>query len=288
MGKGSSKPEDFGPSDYSRSKSKSVHTISKPKSFKKHINVKIDENGKLVGMPELWVDLLKISPEMVEYTINVDELDENVKPIEPDENILNAIQSLKPGKFTIYTRNKIEGESCEYNVELDEHEEMGIKGLPDSWDNELREGGLTKKDVQDNPLEVLETLDCISRSKTGSLHPLPTNSEYRKLEEKSIVFIKSDPSENYIILDELGEGGFGKVYKTVKIEDQQYYAMKHIDITCAKQKIYIGNEITLMKSMDHKNIVKLYETYMYKGRIFLFMEYLDGGCLTPIVEELQN
>jgi hypothetical protein len=51
------------------------------------------------------------------------------------------------------------------------------------------------------------------RQKTGSLHPLPTNSEYRKREKEKIVFIKSDPSKDFIILEELGEGGFGKVYK---------------------------------------------------------------------------
>lgn len=63
--------------------------------------------------------------------------------------------------------------------------------------------------------------------------------------------------------------------------------MKYIDITSNKQKIYIGNEITIMKSMDHKNIVQLYEVYMFKGRIFMIMEYLDGGCLTPLVEHLK-
>ena len=101
------------------------------------------------------------------------------------------------------------------------------------------------------------------RQKAGSLHPLPTCSEYRKREQECIVFIKSNPSEDYIILDELGEGGFGKVYKCVQIKNQQVYAMKHIDITSSKQKIYIGNEITIMKTMDHQNIVKLYETYLY-------------------------
>jgi len=123
------------------------------------------------------------------------------------------------------------------------------------------------------------------RQKTGSLHPLPTNSEYRKCEKDNIVFIKANPSDDYIILDELGEGGFGKVYKCVNIKNKDVFAMKHIDITSSKQKIYIGNEITLMKVMEHKNIVKLYETYMYKGRIFMFMEYMDGGCLTPVVED---
>jgi serine/threonine protein kinase len=63
--------------------------------------------------------------------------------------------------------------------------------------------------------------------------------------------------------------------------------MKYIDITSNKQKIYIGNEITIMKSMDTKNIVKLHEVYMYKGRIFMIMEYMDGGCVTPVVEDMK-
>lgn len=161
-----------------------------------------------------------------------------------------------------------------------------MRGLPEQWKKELKESNLTKEDVKNNPKGVLEMLDSLQRTKSRSVYPLPTNSEYRKLEEKSIVFTKTNPQDDYIILQVLGEGGFGKVYKTVQIEDGQFYAMKMIDITSNKQKIYIGNEITIMKTIDHKNIVKLYDTYMYQGRIFMFMEFLDGGCLTPIVEEL--
>jgi len=224
---------------------------------------------------------------MVQYSVDTDELDEAVAPIYPDEKIINQVYSFKPGKFIITLQSESDSEERKFDVEIDETEEWGIRGLPAEWKHELKQSGFTKKDVIEHPMEVLETLNWIQRTKTGSLHPLPTNSEYRKREQESIVFIKSNPSNDYIILDELGEGGFGKVYKWVKISNQEVYAMKHIDITSNKQKIYIGNEITLMKSVDHKNIVKLYETYMHKGRIFLFMEYLDGGCLTPVVEDFK-
>lgn len=125
------------------------------------------------------------------------------------------------------------------------------------------------------------------RQKTGSLHPLPTNSEYRRKEKENIVFIKSDPSQDFIILNEIGEGGFGKVYRCASNKDSEIYALKYIDITSQKQKIYIGNEITIMKITDHSNVVKLHDVYLHKGRIFMIMDYMDGGCLTPVVEDLK-
>lgn len=238
-------------------------------------------------MPEMWANLLKLSPDIVEDTIDTDSLDEWVAPEEPDDRILNNVYSFKPGKFIITIQSQDGSEDRKVDVELNKDKSNGIDGLPQEWEEELAASGFTKKDVLENPMEVLETLGCLRRQKTGSLHPLPSNSEYRRKEKENIIFKKAQPDEDYIILNELGEGGFGKVFKCVKISDQEVYAMKHIDITSQKQKIYIGNEITIMKTTSHKNIVKLYDTYMHKGRIFLFMEYMDGGCLTPVVEDFK-
>jgi uncharacterized protein YuzE len=59
-----------------RSRTNTEHSISDPQNFKSHIKVKFDEKGKIIGMPELWVDLLKISPEMVEYSVDTEEYDD--------------------------------------------------------------------------------------------------------------------------------------------------------------------------------------------------------------------
>jgi hypothetical protein len=47
---------------------KGPHSISHPSEFKSHINVKLDEDGKFVGLPEMWVELLEISPELAPCT----------------------------------------------------------------------------------------------------------------------------------------------------------------------------------------------------------------------------
>lgn len=40
-----------------------------------------------------------------------------------------------------------------------------------------------------------------------------------------------------------------------------------------------------MKSLENTTyIVRYQEAYLYKSRIWIFMEYLDYGCLTPILE----
>ena len=289
MGKSNSKEQDFSSYGCGSGKTGKGHTISGPTNFVEGIQIKYDADGKLIGMPEMWVDLLELSPKIIASKLSMDEIDENVRPEDPDEGILKHIKTSKPGKFTVYMKeNEDDEKEAEYDVEIDENSELGVKGLPDSWKKKLKESNLTKSDVTANPIQVMEMLDTMQRDKSGSIYPFPTNSEYRLLEKKSIVFSKNNPQDEYIILEVLGEGGFGKVYKTVKIDNGEVYAMKMIDVTSNKQKIYIGNEITIMKTINQKNVIKLYDTYMYQGRIFLFMEFLDGGCLTPVVEELKE
>ena len=41
----------------------------------------------------------------------------------------------------------------------------------------------------------------------------------------------------------------------------------------------IQEEVTILNKLDHPNIVKYYETYADDGRIYLVMEYIDGGEL---------
>lgn len=46
----------------------------------------------------------------------------------------------------------------------------------------------------------------------------------------------------------------------------------------------IRNEIALMSICDHENIVKYHDGYYFKDRFWIFIEYMDSGCLTDILE----
>ena len=36
---------------------------------------------------------------------------------------------------------------------------------------------------------------------------------------------------------------------------------------------------------ENENVIKCFEAFDYRQRLWIFLEYMDGGCLTPIVEE---
>lgn len=44
------------------------------------------------------------------------------------------------------------------------------------------------------------------------------------------------------------------------------------------------NEIALMTLCRHENIVRYIEGYLYKERFWLFLEFMDSGCLTSMLE----
>lgn len=59
--------------------------------------------------------------------------------------------------------------------------------------------------------------------------------------------------------------------------------MKFLDIETDKQRKYISNEITLMKSLSHPNILKIDDAIMNEKTMYMFMEFMDGGSLTDII-----
>lgn len=59
------------------------------------------------------------------------------------------------------------------------------------------------------------------------------------------------------------------------------YAVKSIQLSLVQQ-IYLDelkNEIEVLRSLDHPNIVKAYEVYETRRNIFVVMEYCSGGDL---------
>ncbi|KAJ7955329.1 Non-specific serine/threonine protein kinase [Quillaja saponaria] len=80
----------------------------------------------------------------------------------------------------------------------------------------------------------------------------------------------------------LGEGNFGKVKLANNIESGQPFAVKIIE----KSKIVnlnvtdqIKREIATLKLLKHPNVVRLYEVLASKTRIYMVLEYVNGGEL---------
>ena len=47
-------------------------------------------------------------------------------------------------------------------------------------------------------------------------------------------------------------------------------------------------EIELLKKLDHPNIIKLYDLYMYKGFYYVVTEYCKGGSVLNIAKVIKT
>ncbi len=94
------------------------------------------------------------------------------------------------------------------------------------------------------------------------------------------------PSDYYHKISLLGVGGFGSVMKVRHTITGEYRAMKIIkrEDSIGFNEDSIFEEIKILKSLDHPNIIKIYEFFQDQKNFYLITEYCDGGdlftCLT--------
>jgi calcium-dependent protein kinase len=79
--------------------------------------------------------------------------------------------------------------------------------------------------------------------------------------------------------DTIGEGSYGAVRKGRHIKNGQVRAIKIVSKNMIKFLPKFRQEISIMKSLEHPNIVRLYETYEDAAFIYLVMELCEGGEL---------
>ncbi|XP_047196734.1 serine/threonine-protein kinase Nek10 [Hippoglossus stenolepis] len=100
----------------------------------------------------------------------------------------------------------------------------------------------------------------------------------------------------YSVLDHLGTGAFGSVFKVRKQSGQNLLALKEVNLhnsVFGKDKKSrdsnvekIISELTIVKEqMTHPNIVKYYKTFLEGDRLYIVMELIEGG---PLAEHLTS
>lgn len=78
----------------------------------------------------------------------------------------------------------------------------------------------------------------------------------------------------------LGKGAFGKVIKVEHKKTKQIYAIKEINKKNLKDNNMVeqvSNEVKIMYSLNHQNILKLYNHFEDDTNIYLILEFAQGG-----------
>ncbi|MFC2141931.1 protein kinase [Acidobacteriota bacterium] len=92
----------------------------------------------------------------------------------------------------------------------------------------------------------------------------------------------------YQIIEELGKGGMGKVYKAVDTRINEKIALKLIRPEIASDKKTLerfGNELKLARKITHKNVGKMFDINEEQGTHYITMEYVSGQDLKGLIRQ---
>nr|GAT47336.1 STE/STE20/PAKA protein kinase [Mycena chlorophos] len=106
------------------------------------------------------------------------------------------------------------------------------------------------------------------------------NDIVRRLQQ---ICTDADPTRLYRNLVKIGQGASGGVYTAYQVGTNLCVAIKQMDLDKQPKKDLIINEILVMRSSRHPNIVNYIDSFLYKNDLWVVMEYMEGGSLTDVV-----
>ncbi len=123
--------------------------------------------------------------------------------------------------------------------------------------------------------------------------PLPLSKEIPVTETletpKEELTTGSSFAGRYQIIEELGKGGMGKVYRVLDKELKEEAALKLIRPEIASDKKTLErfrNELKLARKISHKNVGRMYELMEEKGTRYITMEYVPGEDLKRLISKV--
>ena len=94
-------------------------------------------------------------------------------------------------------------------------------------------------------------------------------------------------ADRYQLLEKLGQGGMGEVYRGLDMLTQAPVAVKNlraISSTDSEVLERFRREGIVLRELNHPNIVKMLDMIQHEGTYYLIMEYIEGGDLADLLK----
>jgi len=139
----------------------------------------------------------------------------------------------------------------------------------------------------DNPSDSKYCKECAT--------PLPPSEESQVSVTKTIETPTQELTRGtvfasrYEIIEELGKGGMGRVYRVEDKKIKEEVALKLIKPEVASDKKTIerfSNELKMARKIAHRNVCRMYDLGEEKGTHYITMEYVPGEDLKRLIKKV--
>ncbi len=194
------------------------------------------------------------------------------------------------------------------------HDKGEFTGLPAHWHQLLKGSKINKSDVEKDPQNVLNVLEFYTSNKEQDYkiikdspkkeEELVLNTEIKQpppelpRRKRKMTFEEMvnqlvplcnpvDPHKCYTLIKKLGQGASGSVYlaKYANKANSISMAIKRIHLKNQPRKELIINELNIIKSFRHPNLVEYVDSHYLKGDLYVVMEYMNCS-LTNLIDFL--
>ena len=95
---------------------------------------------------------------------------------------------------------------------------------------------------------------------------------------------------DFKIQKELGRGSYGTVYTVKSNINSNIYVMKKMELNHLnpRQQVECYHEVSILKKVDHKNIIKYYSSFLEKETLYIIMEYAELGDLYSLIKHYKK
>ena len=118
---------------------------------------------------------------------------------------------------------------------------------------------------------------------SGEVRPSPTRTMFTALKELPI---GGTFAQRYQVIEEIGIGGMGRVYKVLDTTIHEKVALKLINPEIASEERTVDrfrNELKLARQIAHRHVCRMYDLSEAEGTPFITMEYISGEDLKSLI-----